>query len=177
MSEEGKSKESKIRPRRLEYVKFVAVEYYKFARDICSLEEAGRVLQDLINSMYHNEVPEYPVNRRALEEADEYILVKRQKIKEYNAKRREKQKQTPIEEETMETGLFNKNEEKSWRDMPRHELEKMMTEKGITPDQLHKWHEETAKNNFADKHGNEIRNPVAACKSFTRQSLSKEEQT
>jgi len=166
-------KKSNIRPRRLEFVKFLAVEYHMYAPPACSAEDAGKVLQDLIVSIYNNEEPKYEANRRAILESYEYIENKNAKIAEWKKRQKEnKQKENKKEDANM---FEKKSIPDNWQSMQRHELEKLMLAAGITQEQFHIWYEDTKANEWRDKkYNNPIRDPIAACKAYSKFKPQKE---
>jgi len=76
----------KEKPRRLSFVKFVALDYRIYAPP-ASAEEAGKVFQDLLVSIFENKDPKYPVNKAAVDEAREYIGNKRKRIEAWKKKK------------------------------------------------------------------------------------------
>ena len=165
---------SKIRPRRIEFVKFLATDYRIYAPPGCSVEEAGRMIQDLIVAMYDNTEPEYAVNKAAIDEAREYIGNKHKKIEEWK-KKKYGQKAAPPPQDAAGPNLFSKKDiPKDWQNLPRHELEKIMLGAGITAEKFHIWYEDSAANDFYDRKGNPIRDPIAACRSYSDFTHKKE---
>jgi len=57
-----------------------------------------------------------------------------------------------------------------WQDMPRHEMEKIMIEKGFTHEDFHIWYEDSMNNDFRDKNGVAIKDPIAACRSYSKRA-------
>jgi len=161
-------KPSKIRPRRIEFIKFIAADYHIYARPACPEDVAGRVLQDLIAAMLGNTQAEYLVNQEGLDEAREYINQKHIKIEEWKRKKYGNKNQQAVQP-PAEPNLFDKKPiPKDWQDLPRHELEKIMIDEGITHESFHIWYEDSMNNDWRDKDGKPIRNPIAACRAYAK---------
>jgi len=167
---------SKIRPRRLEFVKFLAADYYMYAPPGCSPEEAGKVLQDLLVALYEGKIPTYIPNKTAVEEAEEYIARRKYNIAEWKRKKfgkKDGEKKNPEED----GGLFKKESlPEKWQEMERHELEKTLLKAGVTQEAFHRWYEDSKANDWRARDGKPIRNPIAACKAYSKfKPIEKEE--
>jgi hypothetical protein len=160
-------KKTNIRKRPREFVKFLGVEYHIYSKGVCPREIAGDVLQDLIEAMYYNTEPKFEANKRAILESDDYIANKKEKIQEWRKKKFGEKKP---DKESMDLGLFKNSYPDNWREIERHELEKIMLAAGISPDKFFRWHEDTSANGWLDGYGNPIRDPIAACRAYSKHS-------
>jgi hypothetical protein len=161
----AEEKKTSIRPRRLEFVKFLAAEYFIYMPEVCNAEAAGIVFQDLISSIYYNSEPKYEVNKKAVDEAREYMERKKEKMQEWRKKKFGEKKP---EAEGMELNLSKNKFPDNWKEIERHELEKIMLAAGISPDKFFRWHEDTSANGWLDGYGNPIRDPIAACRAYSK---------
>ncbi|MDR2999766.1 MAG: hypothetical protein LBU89_00760 [Fibromonadaceae bacterium] len=155
-----KEKETKIRPMKgLRYGKFLAKEYIKFT--LCSDEEAGKVLKDLIMSIIMDKPAIYPENQATIDEAWEYWENRQEKIAEWRKKKDKK------ENKPEGPNLFKQPNLPPLETTPAHELEKFARENGIAPNDFHRWYEDTKENNW-QANGRPIDNWLACCRSYIK---------
>jgi hypothetical protein len=150
----------------LRFVLLHAAKYRMYASKVCSAEAAGLLFQDLLDSILDNNDPNYEENKKTVKEAYAYIKQATKKRKEGAQKWRLKilgEKDEKKNEREKPDILEN------WKDLERHELQKIMTADGISENDFFRWYEDSCNNDWLDKYGKNIRNPIAACRAYSKQ--------